>query len=301
MAFKDDFIKGRALRSISAAWLNGIAKALNSLSIRFDPNAKVPRIEKPPMPAGRSGWAIVLPPYPKVSEGESSEQSSVPLPWQVVQEGSSWKLTTPRWNVGHGEFVERETQQLTPDASKPILRAKAEVRCRCENGLVDVVNSRFTWEFVDQHTAEEEDEPVYLRGISDEAASSNGTYFLYKTIGEFSTETSGEGDAAVTNITGFAQQHLGDIVLNLPRLIFRVVPGRVILDFENKRMYQQWNAVYCWPDVRGYDPRPIRYAGLATLDDWSDSGSASSIEIIDHVEDHVDGVLTLREDTVETE
>lgn len=86
MAFKDDFIKGRALRSISAAWLNGIAKALNSLSIRFDPNAKVPRIEKPPMPAGRSGWAIVLPPYPEGGEGGGSSGEVLQLGPQEYSE-----------------------------------------------------------------------------------------------------------------------------------------------------------------------------------------------------------------------
>lgn len=291
MALKDDFVKGRALRSISAAWLNGVAKALNSLSIRFDINAKLPRIEKPPMPAGRSGWTIVLPPYPEAGEGGTTAQSA-PQPWEVVKDGDTWKVTTPQWVLKGGEVVEKSTSELAVDASKPILRAKVEAYYSWHDGQLDSLNTSYTWELVDAYTAEEEDVPIYIQGVDDETQSSSGKYYFYTKIGEFTTETSGEGDEAVTSVTGFVQNHLGEISLGLPARIFTVVPGRVVIDFEGKRLWQQWNAVYYWPDTRGLDLRPVGYIGDASADEAA-TDYAMQLDLVDHVEDHVDGTLTV--------
>lgn len=301
MAFKEDFIQGRALRSISAAWLNGIAKALNSLSIRFDPNAKQPRIEKPPMPSGRSGWAIVLPPYPSGGDegGGGSTAEAAPKEWTVVKDDSgNYQLTTPAWYTTKGEKVSLDTATLEPDASKPVLRAKAKVVYNSLDLHYLPLISEYTYELIDAHAAEEASIAIVPASPS-AYPGTDGVYYIYTQIGEFTTETTGEGEDAETTITGFVQAHDGPIPLSLPNRIGAYIPGPLICDIIIKKaIYQCWNVSYNWPDARKLDSTPV-YGPDAYDDDGSllsNAEYASYIELVQHAEDHSDGVLTIVED-----
>lgn len=148
MAFKDDFIRGRALRSISAAWLNGIANALNSLSIRFDPHAVNPRIEKPPMPDDRAGWTIVLPPYPTgggEGGGEVGNTNTLgPLEYEevdgvarIVQYIGTWTLgADSKWVFAR--MTDDDNKDLPPAHVYEVNLASVMIRQTATNGAQTV-------------------------------------------------------------------------------------------------------------------------------------------------------------------
>lgn len=60
MPLKDDYRSGQPLAAIRAAWLNAVAKALNTLTIAYTDDT-LPSLEKPPHPSTRSPWRILIP------------------------------------------------------------------------------------------------------------------------------------------------------------------------------------------------------------------------------------------------
>lgn len=118
MALKDDFVRGRALRSITAAWLNGVARALNSLTVRFDKSAISPRVEKPPLPVGRSAWTIVLPKYPEPPE--PCGPFWLPGPIEFVEQDGSVYLGQRWWKMA-GTKLECPEDGIPVDNTYPVM------------------------------------------------------------------------------------------------------------------------------------------------------------------------------------
>lgn len=115
MPLKDDYRSGQPLAAIRAAWLNAVAKALNTLTIAFTDDS-LPSIEKPPHPSTRTPWRILI---PKAIAGDHPDRwgrvalrpfgtSDAPQEGVAVGDACLWQYRET-WDTATSAYKEAET------------------------------------------------------------------------------------------------------------------------------------------------------------------------------------------------
>lgn len=217
---KDDYRKGQPLHAIRAEWLNGVARALNTLEVEVDPNIQIPAIDKPARPTPRNPWRIRIP-----QSGAAQAAAGEPAAWMVRKaspgssssggKGGGWQVFSPLWCVG------RET--LLPDGMG---RGWNDLPGGADAGTL---YAALTWNGT-AATDDDGDETVTwtpgkpilttsLNDIPEDAPADRyggGRRSVIVEIGNFEdAESAGDDEDAATD--DFRQAHLGVIVEDIAR------------------------------------------------------------------------------------